>query len=66
MGGGRMGMRGPDLSKVAAESEHTRDWIKEHIKDPQQHKNNSRMPKFAGKLSDEDLNAVVDYLASLK
>jgi cbb3-type cytochrome oxidase cytochrome c subunit len=61
-----MGMRGPDLSKVAAESKHSRDWLAEHIKDPQQHKKESRMPKFGGRLSDDDLNAVVDYLASLK
>jgi mono/diheme cytochrome c family protein len=62
---GRMG-RGPNLSKVAADPKHTREWIVEHIKDPQKHKPESRMPKFEGKLKDEDIQAVADYLASLK
>jgi mono/diheme cytochrome c family protein len=56
--------RGPDLGKVGAE--HARDWIADHIRDPQAHKPNSRMPKFADKLNGDDLRAVADYLASLK
>jgi mono/diheme cytochrome c family protein len=56
--------RGPDLAKVGAQ--HTPDWIAEHIRNPQAHKENSRMPKFAGKLKDQDMTALVEYLGSLK
>jgi cbb3-type cytochrome oxidase cytochrome c subunit len=63
MPGGPRG-RGPDLSKVGAQ--HPRDWIADHIRDPKSHKPESRMPPFADKLSQEDLGAVADYLASLK
>jgi hypothetical protein len=73
MKGGSMGgmmkggfSRGPDLAKVSADPKHTRAWLREHILDPQSQKPNSRMPKFASKLSDSDLEALLDYLASLK
>lgn len=58
--------RGPDLSKVAANPEHTRDWLAAHIRDPQAHKPESRMPKFAGQLSDDEIGKLADYLAGLK
>ena len=61
--GGRMG---PDLSHVAAEKEHTSDWIVAHVKNPKTHNPGSRMPAFAGKISDKDLLAIGAYLASLK
>jgi mono/diheme cytochrome c family protein len=60
------GNRGPSLAKVGAEPTHTRDWLADHIRDPQKHKANSRMPKFGGKLKDSDINALAEYLASLK
>src|SRR5262249_58472418 len=61
--GGMMSLgRGPDLSNVSGDPAHTRDWIKQHILDPQSHKEGSRMPKFAGKLADNDLEALLDYL----
>ncbi len=71
MGGGPGGFRGmmrrgPDLAKVSADPKHTRQWITDHILDPQAHKPESKMPKFAGKINDNDLKALVDYLASLK
>jgi mono/diheme cytochrome c family protein len=56
--------RGPNLARVGAE--HNSDWIAEHIRDPQAHKQNSRMPRFGDKLSAADIKAVADYLASLK
>ena len=62
--GGRM--KGPDLGKVAADAKHTRDWIGEHVKDPQSHKPESRMPKFASKFKDDEFSALLDYLTSLK
>ena len=42
------GNRGPSLAKVGAEPTHTRDWLADHIRDPQKHKANSRMPKSQG------------------
>jgi mono/diheme cytochrome c family protein len=58
--------RGPNLAKVAADPKHTREWIVEHIKDPTSHKPESRMPKFKDRLKEEEIQAVADYLASLK
>jgi mono/diheme cytochrome c family protein len=62
MGGG-MG-RGPALDKVGAK--RTRDWIVAHIRNPKGHNPQSRMPGFEGKIKDGDLQALADYLASLK
>lgn len=58
---------GPELTQVAAEEEHTREWLIEQIRDPKKHKPDGKMPSF-GKdtISDEDLNKLVDYLLSLK
>jgi cbb3-type cytochrome oxidase cytochrome c subunit len=58
--------RGPDLSHVGADPTHTSDWLIEHIRNPKAHKPDSRMPAFEGKISDEDLKAIAEYLASLK
>ncbi len=57
--------RGPNLASVGADPKHTRDWLIEHIRDPQAHNPESRMPKF-GKLKEDDVQALADYLASLK
>jgi mono/diheme cytochrome c family protein len=57
--------KGPDLSHVGAE--HNADWIAEHVRDPQSHKPQSRMPKFPeAKINDADLKSLADYLAGLK
>lgn len=66
VGGPKGKMGGPNLSKVAADPEHTPEWLTEHVKNPQQHKPMSRMPKFEGKLSDEEIKSVVEYMAKLK
>jgi cbb3-type cytochrome oxidase cytochrome c subunit len=65
-GGGPGGMigRGPELSKVG--SKRTRDWLIEHIKNPKAHNPQSRMPGYDGKINDADMQALADYLASLK
>jgi mono/diheme cytochrome c family protein len=65
---GKMGGfgRGPNLSHVAADPKHTRQWLGEFILDPQSQKPRSRMPRFAGKINERDLGALVDYLLSLK
>jgi mono/diheme cytochrome c family protein len=65
-GGPGGGGKGPSLAKVGAEPTHTRDWLADHIRDPQKHKPQSRMPKFAGKLKDNEILSLADYLASLK
>src|SRR5262249_19058794 len=66
--GGPRGMmgRGPDLGKVGANPDHTVEWLVTFIKAPTAIKERSRMPKFEGKLSDEDLTALAEYLATLK
>jgi mono/diheme cytochrome c family protein len=65
-GGPGRGMKGPDLSKVGQAPAHTIDWFMEQVRNPQAHKQNSRMPKFEGKINDQDLRALAEYLASLK
>jgi cbb3-type cytochrome oxidase cytochrome c subunit len=56
--------RAPDLTHVG--KAHPSDWLIEHVRDPKIHKRESRMPAFKGKISDDDLTALGDYLASLK
>jgi mono/diheme cytochrome c family protein len=58
-------MAGPDLSRVGADPEHTRQWLMDTIRDPQAENRLARMPKFEGKLTEGELLALVDYLASL-
>ncbi len=66
-GPGRGGMGGPDLTKVGAEPEHTKQWLTDHVRNPKAHKPQSRMPASgADKISDSDLSALADYLASRK
>ena len=60
------GGRAPNLAKIGADPKHTKAWISEHIRDPQSHNEMSKMPKFEGKLKGPELQALVDYLASLK
>ncbi|MFL5243911.1 MAG: c-type cytochrome [Gemmataceae bacterium] len=65
--GGRGGMqKGPDLGKVGADPMHSPQWLAEHVRNPKTHKPQSRMPSYAGKIKEEDLLALADYLASLK
>jgi cbb3-type cytochrome oxidase cytochrome c subunit len=61
----RMG-RGPDLGKVGAEPDHTAEWLVAHVRDPKSHNPDSMMPGFDGKINDDDLRALGEYLASLK
>jgi Ca2+-binding EF-hand superfamily protein len=56
--------RGPDLGTVGVR--HNMDWLKSQIRQPKSHKKNARMPSFEGKIKDDDLDALVEYLASLK
>ncbi|HKB04629.1 MAG TPA: cytochrome c, partial [Gemmataceae bacterium] len=66
-GGPRPGKRGgPDLSKTAADPEHTADWVAEHITNPQTHAPGSRMPKFDGRLTPEQVRKLAEYVLTPK
>jgi cbb3-type cytochrome oxidase cytochrome c subunit len=59
--------RGPDLAHVGKDTAHTVDWLKTQIRDPKAHKPDGKMPASKpDKLSDADLQTLVEYLASLK
>jgi cbb3-type cytochrome oxidase cytochrome c subunit len=59
-----MGGKGPDLSHVGGKE--SKDWLVAHVRNAKDHKPQSRMPPYDGKISDADLSALGDYLASLK
>lgn len=56
------GARGPDLSTVGAQRDV--QWLKTFLKDPKAANPKSKMMAFKG--SEEELEALVAYLASLK
>lgn len=56
--------KAPNLSNAG--KEHDSAWLAAHIKNPKTHKPSSTMPSFEGKISDADLKALSEYLASLK
>jgi cbb3-type cytochrome oxidase cytochrome c subunit len=59
------GKGGPDLSEVGAK--HPRDWLIEHVRNAKDHNPRSRMPAYGeDKINATDMNALADYLASLK
>jgi mono/diheme cytochrome c family protein len=60
------GRGGPDLTRAGSNPQHTAAWIAEHIRDPKSHNPASSMPGFQGKISDPELKALSEYLASLK
>ena len=57
--------RPPDLGKVGADPEHTVEWLVAFIRDPKSKKPDARMPPYAEKIKDEDLQALAEFLASL-
>ncbi|MGC2423109.1 MAG: c-type cytochrome [Nitrospirota bacterium] len=58
------GKVGPDLTHVGSRLPD-REWHIKHLRDPRSVHPQSAMPAF-GKLSESDLNALADYLVSLK
>jgi cytochrome c2 len=65
-GGGGMG-RGPDLSTVGRDPAHTVDWFSKLVRNPKSIRANARMQGFnASRISDADLKALAEFLASLK
>lgn len=68
-GGPGLGMgrgRGPDLGKVGDDPAHTVEWFIAYIRNPKATKPDSRMPSFEGKIKEEELRTLAEYLASLK
>lgn len=61
---GKGGSSGPNLTYVG--SKRSREYIFQQIKDPKSHNPNSDMPAFGTRLSDQDINALADYLADMK
>ena len=60
-------MSGPDLTKVGAEPERTKQWLADHVRNPKSHKPQSRMPANGPeKISEGDLSALADYLVGRK
>ncbi len=64
--GGQGGRRGPNLSKVGADPQHTAEWLAAYVKDPKSQNPTSRMPAFGNRINDQNLQALGAYLASLK
>ncbi len=62
--GGKGGSVGPNLTNVGGR--RTRDFIVQQIKSPQSHNPNTAMPSFAGRMTDQEINLVADYLAGMK
>jgi cytochrome c2 len=62
--GGRGGA--PDLGKVGADPVHTTEWLSQYILNPKDVNPNAKMPKFEGKMSEDDLKNLVEYLVTLK
>ncbi len=60
--GGPMAKTGGALDQVGAKRDEA--WIREYLKDPKSKMPTAKMPKVS--LSDEDFNAVVTYMLSLK
>jgi cbb3-type cytochrome oxidase cytochrome c subunit len=56
----------PDLGKVGNDPVHTVDWLTKYIRKPKSVDPDSTMPSFEGKLKDDDLRALAEYLKGLK
>ena len=61
---GKGGAVGPNLTTVG--SRRSRDYIIQQIKNPSSHNPDTAMPSFAGKMPEQDINDLADYLSSLK
>jgi|GEM_PF-1976220 Cytochrome c553 len=64
--GDQGGGKAPNLTHAGAQAGHNAAWFAEFVKDPKKVKPGARMPSYAGKISDDDLKALGEYLASLK
>ncbi|MBE1553593.1 cytochrome c oxidase subunit II [Sporosarcina limicola] len=68
---GESGAVGPNLAsfgdrnRVAGFMDHTEKDLKDWIKDPQKYKPSNQMPEFGSKLSEDELDALTEYLMGL-
>ncbi|MHB8844613.1 MAG: c-type cytochrome [Nitrospirota bacterium] len=61
---GTGGAVGPNLTYVG--SRRSRDYILQQIRDPKSHNPRTEMPSFGERISEQDINALADYLAGMK
>lgn len=58
--------KGPSLAHIGSEPNRTADWLADYIRDPQRKRPDAKMPKFEGKLTDEEIRSLAEYLAAMK
>jgi len=56
---------GPDLIMAIKKDMPNKDWLKIQLATPQAHNPLSIMPSFASRLTDDQMNAMIDFLSSL-
>ncbi len=61
---GKGGSVGPSLTNVGGRRD--RDYIYQQVKDPRSHNPRTAMPSFGDRLPESDINALADYLSSLR
>jgi cytochrome c oxidase subunit II len=55
-----------DRERIAGILDHNKENLKKYIKNPQAYKPGNKMPSFENQLSDQDLDALAEYLMGLK
>ena len=60
------GKEGPDLTHAAKKPDHTADWFVKWITDPSAVNPDAEMPPLGGKLTDQEMQAIANYLAARK
>jgi cytochrome c550 len=63
---GRGSSKGPNLEKIGAEPGRTADWLADFIRDPKSKRADAKMPGFGGKLKDEEIRELAEWLAAKK
>jgi predicted Zn finger-like uncharacterized protein len=63
---GGPGRRGPDLSHVGQDPNHTADWLTNYVRNPKAVDPDATMPAFGNRINQDDLKALAEFLASLK
>jgi len=59
------GSKGPSLEKIG--KEHDAEWLAEFIRDPKSKRPDAKMmPAFGGKLKDEEIRTLAEWLAAKK
>ena len=58
--------KGPNLSKIGAESGRTAEWLADFIRDPKSKRADAKMPGFGGKLTDAQIKELAQWLAAKK